>query len=151
MDISLDRSMIDYARPVLSMLSPNALTPLEGLQNKAMRIVLGCLMAGKVPVMRKEQDLSSGHSRVTQIHVLLSIRLLQLLPRPGICTVLSNEINCRVRHARSQYSILIQSNLEWKAKNCPYHSIFHYYGTLVLLTTQKQYFLHLGTKQSLIP
>ena len=116
MYVSLVRSMIDYASPVLSLLPPNALKPLEIVQNKAMRIILGCPMTAKVLVMRKELDLPSIHSRVTQINTILGIRLLQLLPRPQISYALTNEINSRVRRARPRYSNLLHSNLEWRVR-----------------------------------
>lgn len=124
MYISLVRSMIDYASPVLSMFPPSALKPLEVLQNKAMRIILGCPMTAKVLVMRKELDLPSIHSRVIQVNTILGIRLLQILPRPQISNILSNEINYRVRHTRPRYSNLIHSNLEWKTKTA--HTIMFF-------------------------
>jgi len=117
MYISLVRSTIDYASPVLSMLPQNVLRPLEILQNKAMRVILGCPITAKVLVMRKELDLPSVHSRITQVNTILGIRLLQIQSKPQISLALSNEINCRVRHVRRpRYSNLIKSNLEWKAK-----------------------------------
>lgn len=89
-------SLVDYASPILSMLSPSALKPLGVLQNKAMRIILGCPLPTKILVMRKELDLSC--------HPYWAYR-----PRPRISTILSNEY-------RPRYSSLIQPSLEWNPK-----------------------------------
>ena len=116
MYISLVRSMIDYTSPVLSLLSPSALKPLEIVQNKAMRIILVCSRTAKVLVMRRELDLQSIHSRITQINTILGIRLLQLLPKPQITHALSNEITFKTRRVRPRYSYFSYSNLEWRVK-----------------------------------
>ncbi|XP_069982248.1 uncharacterized protein [Penaeus vannamei] len=50
-----------------------ALKPLEVLHNKVMRVVLGCPMTAKVLVTRKEPDLPSIHSRITQVSTILDI------------------------------------------------------------------------------
>ncbi|XP_042858200.1 uncharacterized protein LOC122244381, partial [Penaeus japonicus] len=63
------------------------------LQNKAMRIIFGCLMTAEVLVMRKKVDLSTMHSRVTQTGTVLGIRILEVLPRSLISQALTKKIN----------------------------------------------------------
>lgn len=64
--------------------------------------------------MRKELNLPSVHSRITQVNTTLGIRVLQLLPKTT--DRLCFEINYSLCHARSRDSNLKQANLEWKAK-----------------------------------
>lgn len=74
----------------------NPLKALEVLQNKAVRIILGCPMTARVLDMRKEIDQPTIHSCVTHVNTLLVIRLLQSQSRPQISPALSNEINYRI-------------------------------------------------------
>lgn len=65
--ISVIRSLIDYAAPVLVQYSASQLKPLDYVQNEAMRIILGCPKTAKVVLMRAELGLPSVIDRVSEI------------------------------------------------------------------------------------
>ena len=75
--ISVIRSIIDYAAPVLVQFSAAQLRPLELIQNEAMRIILGCPRTTKLEVMRAELDLPSVVVRVSEMTCRTASRLLQ--------------------------------------------------------------------------
>lgn len=52
---------------MLLQFNPNQLRPLEIIQNKAMRIILGCPATAKIEVLRKELHLPSIVCRVKEI------------------------------------------------------------------------------------
>ncbi|MPC79072.1 hypothetical protein E2C01_073584 [Portunus trituberculatus] len=55
--ISVIRSFIDYAAPVLIQFSATQLRPLELVQNEAIRIILGCPRTARIEVLRAELHL----------------------------------------------------------------------------------------------
>ena len=65
--ISVIRSLIDYASPVLVQFNTQQLTCLEVIQNKAMRLILGCAITTKIEVLRRELRLPSIILRVQDI------------------------------------------------------------------------------------
>lgn len=65
--ISVIRSLIDYAAIVLFQFSATQLRPLELIQNKAMRIILGCPKTAKIEVLRAELGIPSIVSRIQEI------------------------------------------------------------------------------------
>ena len=74
--ISVIRSLIDYAAPVLVQCSPTQLKPLELVQNEAIRIILGCPKTAKIEVMRAELVLPSVVSRIHEITCRTVCRLI---------------------------------------------------------------------------
>ena len=65
--ISVIRSLIDYAAPVLVRFSDSHLRSLERIQNEAMRIILGCPKTAKIEVLRAELSLPSVVCRIHEI------------------------------------------------------------------------------------
>ncbi|MPC96068.1 hypothetical protein E2C01_091305 [Portunus trituberculatus] len=65
--ISVIRSLIDYATPVLIQFSSIQLRPLELVQNEAMQIILGCPRTARIEVLRAELHLPSIICRVQEI------------------------------------------------------------------------------------
>ena len=65
--ISTVRSIIDYAAPVLICYSEKELKKLEIIQNRAMRIILGCPMSTRIEIMRLELNLPSIIDRIHEI------------------------------------------------------------------------------------
>ena len=65
--ISVIRSLIDYAAPVLVQFSASQLRPLETLQNEAMRVILGCPRTAKIEVLRAELHLPSIVCRIQEL------------------------------------------------------------------------------------
>ncbi|MPC50159.1 hypothetical protein E2C01_043982 [Portunus trituberculatus] len=55
--ISVKRSLIDYAAPVLMQFNATQLRPLELVQNETMRIILGCARTALNEVLRAELHL----------------------------------------------------------------------------------------------
>ena len=76
--ISTVRSIIDYAAPLLITYSENELKPLEIIQNKAMRIILGCPRTTRIEIMRIELNLPSI---VHRVHELAAIALIRMIRR----------------------------------------------------------------------
>ncbi|MPC75105.1 hypothetical protein E2C01_069490 [Portunus trituberculatus] len=65
--ISVIRSPIDYATPVLIQFSATQLHPLEPVQNEAMWIILGCPKTPWIEVLRAEMHLPSIMCRIQEI------------------------------------------------------------------------------------
>ena len=61
------RSLIDYASLVLVQFNSQQLRCLEVIQNKAMRIILGCASTTKIEVLRRELSLPSVVKRIEEI------------------------------------------------------------------------------------
>ena len=129
MYFALVRSVIDYASPVLSLLPPSSLKPLELLQNKAMRIILGCPMSTKILVMRKELDIPSIHSRIMQINTLLGVKLTQLSLKPNISQSLLTEIGSNVRANRPRQAKPSYTRVGWVAQTAELILRFHVWNT----------------------
>ncbi|XP_063848254.1 uncharacterized protein LOC135093209 [Scylla paramamosain] len=65
--ISVVRSLINYAAPVLIQFSATQLRPMELVQNEAMRIILGCPRTARTEVLRAELYLPSIMCRIQEI------------------------------------------------------------------------------------
>ena len=74
--ISVIRSLIDYAAPVLIQYSTTQLRPLELVQNEAMRIILGCPRTARIEVLRAELHLPSITCRIQEITCRTVSRML---------------------------------------------------------------------------
>lgn len=61
------RSLIDYAAPVLVQYNTQQLRCLEVIQNKAMRVILGCATTAKIEVLRRELGFPSIIRRIEEI------------------------------------------------------------------------------------
>ena len=129
MCLTLVRSVIEYASQVLSLLPPSSLQPLEIIQNKAMRIILGCHMYAKILVMRKELDIPSIHSRITQINTLLGVKLTQLLSKPNISQSLLTELGSNVRANRPRQARPSYTKVGWVARTAELILRFHVWNT----------------------
>ena len=75
--ISTIRSIIDYASPLLVSYSENELRPLEVIQNKAMRIILGCPRCTRIEIMRLELNLCSIVDRIQELAAVALIRMIR--------------------------------------------------------------------------
>ena len=77
MYISTVRSIIDYAAPVLISYSEQELKKLEIIQNRAMRIILGCPMSTRIEIMRLELNLPSIMNRIREIVSVAAVRSIR--------------------------------------------------------------------------
>ncbi|XP_066952515.1 uncharacterized protein [Macrobrachium rosenbergii] len=75
--ISTVRAVIDYAAPMLILYAENELKPLEVLQNKAMRIILGCPRSTRIEVMRLELNLPTISDRIHELAAVAMTRLIR--------------------------------------------------------------------------
>ena len=75
MYISIIRSIIDYAAPVLVSLPQKNLHAVEVVQNEAMRTILGCTRTTRIEIMRMELYLPSIHYRIKMLIVAAVIRM----------------------------------------------------------------------------
>ncbi|MPC98533.1 hypothetical protein E2C01_093906 [Portunus trituberculatus] len=78
--ISVVRSLIDYAAPVLIQFSATQLRPLELVQNEALRIILGCPRTARIEILRAELQLPSIMCRVQEITCRTVGRMLSMGP-----------------------------------------------------------------------
>ena len=75
--LSTVRAIIDYAAPVLILYAERDLRSLEVLQNKAMRIILGCPISTRIEVMRLELSLPTIFDRVYELAAVATIRVIR--------------------------------------------------------------------------
>lgn len=75
--ISTVRSIIDYAAPLLINYSENELKPLEIIQNKAMRLILGCPRTARIEIMRAELNFCSITHRIQELAIVTVIRMIR--------------------------------------------------------------------------
>ncbi|MEL6606561.1 MAG: ribonuclease H family protein, partial [Cyanobacteria bacterium J06614_10] len=71
------RSLIDYAAPLLVNYSESELKPLEVIQNKAMRMILGCPRTTRIEIMRMELNLCSISHRIKELTAITVIRMIR--------------------------------------------------------------------------
>ena len=71
------RSLIDYHAPALVIRDGKGVDKLEKMQNKALRIILGCPMSTKVLNMRKELGIPSVKDRIIEVNLMIALRLLR--------------------------------------------------------------------------
>ena len=75
--ISTIRSVIDYAAPLLISYAESELRPLEVIQNKAMRIILGCPRSTRIEIMRLELHLPSIVYRIQELATIAAVRMIR--------------------------------------------------------------------------
>ncbi|MPC68445.1 hypothetical protein E2C01_062647 [Portunus trituberculatus] len=74
--ISVIRSFIAHATPVLIQFSATQLHPLELVQNEVMRIILGCPRTAQIEVLKAELHLPSIMCRMQEITCRTVSRIL---------------------------------------------------------------------------
>ena len=94
--LSTARSIIDYPAPVLVTFSEKDLRSLEVLQNKGMRIVLGCPRTTGIKIMKLELNIPSIIHRIRELTTISVVRLI----RHGDTYLKSVVDNCRSDFAR---------------------------------------------------
>ena len=76
------RSLLDYHALHLSLLPSHLLTPLETLQNAAMRIIFSCPMSTQVASMLAELDIPPVTDRIHMLGVCFGVQCLPTSPTP---------------------------------------------------------------------
>lgn len=89
MYISIVRSVIEYAAPILSCFDGGRLNKLEKIQNEAMRIILGCPRNALIIAMRNELGLPSLTHKIEEVNITSAVRHL----RTSSGNVLRNNLN----------------------------------------------------------
>ena len=73
--IAYIRSLVDYNALHICTLNKATLNKLEKIQNKAMRIILGCPMSTRIIAMRNELNLAPLTEHVKQVAILYGVKL----------------------------------------------------------------------------
>ena len=73
--IAYIRSLVDYNALHLCTLNKATLNKLEKIQNKAMRIILGCPMSTRIVAMQNELNLTPLADHVNQVAILYGVKL----------------------------------------------------------------------------
>ena len=116
MYISTVRSIIDYAAPVLICYSEQELKKLEIIQNRAMRIILGCPMSTRIEIMRLELNFPNIMSRIHEIVSVAAVRSIrrgEKILKAGIDTMagIRSSLNRPGGHLRKLYRILVKNDV----------------------------------------
>ena len=86
-------------------------------------------MYAKIIFMRKELDIPSIHSRITQINTLLGVKLTQLLSKPNISQSLLTELGSNVRANRPRQARPSYTKVGWVARTAELILRFHVWNT----------------------
>ena len=73
--IAYVRSVVDYNSLQLATLSRSSLRPFETIQNRAMRIILGCPSSTRIVLMQKELDLPSIIDFIQQAATIAGVKV----------------------------------------------------------------------------
>ena len=90
--IAYIRSLIDYHALHLCTLSNVALRPLETLQNKALRIILGCPLSTRIIAMRQELDIPPICDHIKQSVILFGVKTIKSFSAPETTETVPNSV-----------------------------------------------------------
>ena len=82
--LSIIRSLIEYACPVLSCFDGNRITKLERLQNEAMRVILNYPKNAMIYAMRCELSLPSISNIISEVNIVGAVRHLRIQTNPSL-------------------------------------------------------------------
>ena len=112
------RSLIDYHALHLCTFNNHALRPIETIQNKALRIILGCPMSTRIVAMRQELDIPPIIDHIKQSVILFGAKLMKSCSNSELTDSGPNTVSC----ASATLKSLILGEVAYDKKS--HHKIF---------------------------